>query len=150
MSLLIWLLWLGRFKLATIFNWKLPQKKSKVELPSFSRSYEKKVLPSDIPQALATLFAEKSFRQLLSLLLVSSLTQLHQKNHLVLKESMTELECLDAICKVADADVQEFMNHLIHTWIALAWAHQNPAELTMQTLCDNWNKVFSESISKPS
>ena len=144
-SLLLGLiLWLSREHIARLFNYRLP-KREVVELPSFSRHYQKKSLPDDIPEELKRLLEENAYRQVLSLLLVSSLIHLHKAYALPLTESMTELECLDCIKLNADQESTQYMNRLIDTWIQLAWAHQWPANENMQELVDRWQVHFVSS-----
>jgi hypothetical protein len=146
----VWLLWLSRHKIVNLFDMQITRKSPKAALPFFSRTYKKSVLPSNIPAALSELFEQKAYRQLMSLLLVSGLTHLHQKHDLVLVESMTELECLAAIRKTVKGDMQEFMSSLIDTWIALAWAHHWPSDSAMKLLCDKWCALFAESAGQTS
>ena len=137
------ILWLSREHISRLLNYRLP-KRDKVDLPSFSRSYKKSTLPRNISDELEKLLQESAYRQALSLLLVSSLIQLHQKYALPLKESMTESECLACITEEADSESSQFMSQLIDTWVKLAWAHQWPASEQMRHLVELWQGLFGK------
>ncbi|WP_289029632.1 hypothetical protein [uncultured Paraglaciecola sp.] len=141
-SIIGWLLWLSRHQLAKLLNIKVDLKKQKVDLPAFSRHEKQQGLPSDIPAELDALLEQQAYRQVLSLLLVSSLTYLYKKHDLSLTESMTELECLAEIRSKVQGESLRFMTSLIQLWIDLAWAHRWPNAEKMAELCTQWQQVF--------
>jgi hypothetical protein len=101
-------------------------------------------LPQNVSQELEKLIGENAYRQALSLLLVSSLIQLHEKYTLPLKASMTESECLACIQKETDHESSQFMSQLIDSWVKLAWAHQWPTKEQMNKLAELWQERFGQ------
>ncbi len=137
------ILWLSREHIGRLLNYRLPRTQV-VDLPSFSRSYKTSSLPQNVSQELEKLIGENAYRQALSLLLVSSLIQLHEKYTLPLKASMTESECLACIQKETDNESSQFMSQLIDSWVKLAWAHQWPTKEQMNKLAELWQERFGQ------
>ncbi|MFT4937868.1 MAG: hypothetical protein ACI88A_000890 [Paraglaciecola sp.] len=143
------LLWLTRHQIVRLFEYRRPVKKDLV-LPSFSRSSNTQTLKKDIPAELERLLETQSYRQVLSLLLVSSLTSLVLKNNLSLTESMTEKECLRAIEQSVSGQTLDFMAGLFRVWIGLAWAHQWPEDSVVKYLHQQWQQLFLADLVEAS
>jgi hypothetical protein len=146
-SLLLWLLWLSRFRLASLANIKLPTK-TLIDMPSFGQHLTHKDLPTDIPAELRLLMSQQAYRQALSLMLVSSLMNLQVRKLISLNKAMTEQQCLAAINRSLEGESKEFMVELINTWIQLAWAHRWPQPEKMQALFVTWTQLYATQTIK--
>lgn len=146
-SLLLWLLWLSRFRLASLANIKLPTK-TLIDMPSFGQHRTHKDLPKDIPSELRLLMSQQAYRQALSLMLVSSLMNLQVRKLISLNKAMTEQQCLTAINRSLEGESKLFMVELINTWIQLAWAHRWPQPEKMQALFVTWIQLYATPTTK--
>lgn len=136
------LVWISRHQIARILRFRNVTAVSEITLPSFSHDYQTESLPVDVPAELRRLMSSESFRQMLSLLLVTSLTNVSKTSRLSLTASMTEEECKALIKLHVEGEEQSFLIELIDTWVRLAWAHQWPNTLIMQTLYARWNQLY--------
>lgn len=109
---------------------------------SFSQTYQADSLPDDIEAEIDTLLSAGHYRQLLSLLLISSLTDISRYQSLPLTKAMTEKECLRVIKQSVSGERSEFMSKLVNTWTSLAWAHQFPSDQHMQEVCNQYRSLF--------
>lgn len=143
--LLATLLWLTRDHIARLLRYRPKAKVTEVQMPSFTKAYSRETLPSDMYAEIERLTESESYRQLLSLLLTSSIIELSKENELALTESMTERECLAVICKQLSGERSIYMQRLVETWISLAWAHQWPSVEKMRELGAQWLDLFRAS-----
>jgi hypothetical protein len=148
-SLLIWLLWLSRFRLASLFNWRIPAK-NPMDIPTFGQHLDPKEIPGDIPSELIHLLNQQAYRQALSLMLVGSLMSLQTRKLITLNKAMTEQQCLAAINSSLEGEGKDFMVELINTWVCLAWAHRWPSAENMHSLCTRWTFLFAHQSAQGS
>lgn len=148
-SVIAMLVWISRHQIMRILHFKRADSAPEISLPSFSKDYHNESLPIDVPSELQRLMDSESYRQMLSLLLITSLTYVSKTSRLPLTESMTEEECKALIELNLEGEEQSFLTELIDVWVRLAWAHQWPETQLMQSLCVRWNQLYSISKEMP-
>ncbi|WJG10334.1 hypothetical protein [Aliiglaciecola sp. LCG003] len=145
-GLLVALIYFFRDHIRSLFT---PSGKADTSEPmsmmSFSQAYQGDDLPDDPASEMDQLMARGAYRQLLSLMLITSLMEISKQQALPLTKSMTERECLNVIKQSIVGERSEYMHSLIDTWVKLAWAHQWPQLSKMQQLSEQWKSLFSAS-----
>jgi hypothetical protein len=148
-GVLMTLVWISRHQLARILRFKRVDPLPEISLPSFSRDYQSDSLPIDVPAELQRLLESEAYRQMLSLLLITSLTNVTKTSRLPLTASMTEEECKKLIELHLEGEERSFLTELINVWVRLAWAHQWPKMQLMQSLFTRWDQLYHISPEQP-
>ena len=107
----------------------------------------KESLPDDVTHTAKILWAQKQYRQAVSLLYRASLSHLLHDYDCHLQSSFTEQECLLAAEKLPQISLVKLMAELTHSWQQLAYAHQVPSEQQFQAHCQQWVQVFANNNS---
>lgn len=141
-AVLAMLVWISRHQIVRILRFRRAVSAPEISLPSFSKDYQTDSLPIDVPAELLRLMASESYRQMLSLLLVTSLTNVSKTSRLPLTASMTEEECKALIELHLEGEEQSFLTELIDIWVRLAWAHEWPEAQSMQSLNTRWHQLY--------
>lgn len=99
-------------------------------------------LPDDIPKAVLTLWSEGKRRHALSLLYRGSVFAAVDQHGVRLPESATEGACVTAVSDQTGAPQAEFFKKVVAAWVWCAYGQQEPAEETVQTLCQQWPSFY--------
>lgn len=109
----------------------------------FGLAVTKDSLPADIAGEARLLLRRGEILQALSLLYRGSLAVLINDHHVVIKESYTEGDCLNASQSSLGKDGHHYFKQLTTTWQSLVYAHKEPPTANVETLIEQWRHAFA-------
>lgn len=100
-------------------------------------------LPPAIPQHAWKLWQAGKKQAAVSLLYRGALSTLNTRDGLAIQVSATENECLRFV-KQQSPELVHYFSQLIQTWQQIAYAHRQPQDTEVQSLCEKWHHYFAE------
>ncbi|MCK7597833.1 hypothetical protein M0G74_11180 [Microbulbifer sp. CAU 1566] len=106
-------------------------------------------LPDDVTAEVLKLWHSGAQREALGLLYRASLSHLISHFECDFQDHFTEAECAQLVREEAEQDARlqpalvQFFGLLTATWQQQAYAHRPPASTKLESLCDQWQSVFS-------
>lgn len=143
-SLLVWLLWHYRHWLAQL---RLPGP-SATARPTHIQGLDirRSSLPDNVADSATALLARRDYRQLLSLLLRSSLSRLLDRQAVTLPAGATEQECLATLRQHHhDSTGIQLLSEIVHHWLTVAWGHQSADATALTRLLQRWRAHFEDA-----
>jgi hypothetical protein len=99
-------------------------------------------IPDDLQARALRLWQEGRQRDAAGLLYRSTLSLLIHRFSFRFYDGYTEQECADIVNASDDRSLSEYVNRMTAFWQQVAYAHRNPADAIIQSLCKQWEEVF--------
>lgn len=154
-GLVAYLLWHFREHLHGLLGYRPSKKAVEAQHPEtlFGLDVRRESLPDDVTAEVLRLWRADHQREAIGLLYRASLANLISRFDCSFRDHYTEAECAQLVREEADQDPRlqpalvQFFGLLTKTWQRQAYAHQPPANARLESLCDQWQKVFHEKES---
>lgn len=101
-------------------------------------------LPDDVASAVLSLFGRDP-RAAMSLLYRGSLSQIAHRHGLPLRSSDTEGQVLRRV-QQHQPNLNSYWQQLTNAWISMAYAHRLPEAEIVQTLCQQYRRIFDTGV----
>ena len=102
-------------------------------------------LPNDIPGAVMQLWRDGQTRAALAMLYRGSVFHAVDRHGVLLPDSATEEQCMQAVRRQADATLSSYFAKVARTWVRCAYAARLPQESDVSALCDDWLQHYGAS-----
>jgi len=119
-----------------------PAPKLAVPTKLFGLDIRPESLPADIAAQALRLWQAGKARQALSLLYRGALSRLAAHEHITLKESYTEGDCLRVVARAVNAETNHYFTRLTSAWQQIAYAKRTPAATEGEALCQQYAAHF--------
>lgn len=118
----------------------------------FGLDIRKESIPEDICEQVLTYWQQMKYRQALNLLYRGTLSRLVHDYEFQFSDGATENECAEQVRTDATQTISLYVSELTQVWLKLAYGHQLPAEATVESLCSQWQIIFSNNsqVTPPS
>lgn len=102
-------------------------------------------LPDNLDEVALKLWQSGDARGALSLLYRGALSRLAQHEHVTLKVSDTEGDCLQEVKRTQAAAISGYFTHLTTAWQTVAYAGRAPQALAGEALCREYTQHFGDA-----
>lgn len=119
-----------------------PAPKLAVPTKLFGLDIRPESLPTDIAAQALRLWQAGKARQALSLLYRGALSRLAAHEHITLKESYTEGDCLRVVARAVNAQTNHYFTRLTTAWQQIAYAKRTPEAAEGEALCQQYAAHF--------
>lgn len=114
----------------------------------FGLDLREQSLPEDIPSEVRQLWQQNDHRAALSLLYRACLYRLIHQWGFDFSEGDTEGDCAKLVKLQGDASLSDYTEQLTQCWQLVAYAHRNPENNAVETLCQRWSHLFETPIKQ--
>ncbi len=102
-------------------------------------------LPTAVIKLVKELWESGDHRAALALLYRATLVKLITNFKISISNGATEGDCLIAVSDIKRKEHVNFFTKLSQIWCMLAYAKQQPDELTFKSICQQWTKLYDNS-----
>lgn len=111
----------------------------------FGLDVSRGALPADPIPAAQALWAQRRYRNAVSLLYRVALVALMDRHQCRFRESDTEGQCTAMVERLAPHDTAERFRRLTSLWQSVAYAHRVPSDASFADACSRWAAELSEN-----
>ena len=151
-GLVAFLLWQFRHRIRALAGYRPIKKSPDRKQPEtlFGLDVRSESLPDDVTAEVRHLWTRGAQREAVGLLYRATLSNLISRFDCHFRDHHTESECAQLVREEAEQDPRlhpvlvDFFGQLTRSWQQQAYAHRPPTDTALETLCRDWQTVFSD------